>query len=469
MKRKNSPPQAPGVFLGTIAIVGRPNVGKSALFNRIAGRQISIVHDQPGVTRDRVSNRCNHDLGSFDLIDTGGIGSVVDSDFDSAVRMEADIALATADLILFVVSGPDGFTNADQDLAKMLRKTAKPVILVVNKIDTEKHESLVHPFQKTGFDPLVGVTAAHGGGVAALATTALGILKSRRPETEEEVIEGWEYAPRIALVGRPNVGKSSMLNALTRSARSIVSDIAGTTRDTVDMPFTYNGKPYLLVDTAGIRARTKHNTSVEVFSVMRSERAIRRADLCILVVDASAGITSQDKKIAGLIQQSGKPCIIALNKWDMLGEGVEEKEVKHEVRESIWKSLFFLNFAPVVFLSALTGQHLGRVFKAIELVRRESDTRISTGQLNRMLQDVFTTHPPAMKGLRRFKLLYATQIRDTSAIPIPHFVFFVNDPKLLSEDYKRYLDSKIRETVPYTGLPLRINFRGRATDTKTKG
>jgi GTP-binding protein len=444
--------------MNTVAIVGRPNVGKSALFNRLAGRKISIVHDQPGVTRDRLAGICKLGSKPFSIVDTGGIGSAVDADFTAQVRAEADIAMATADLIHFVVDGPAGLTPVDLELARLLRRMKAPLILVVNKIDHDKHGPLAAEFQRLGFAQSVSISAEHGRGITELVE----LTESLLPEIAEEAPV--EVPPtKIAIVGRPNVGKSSLINAILQDRRTLVSDISGTTRDAVDIPFARKDVRYTLIDTAGIRPRGKVSNSVEVFSVMRSEKSIRRADLCALVLDSTAGVTAQDKKIAGMIQEAGRPCIVVANKWDLLEQDDERKKFERNFIEQTRAELFFLDYAPVLPVSAQTGENMSRLFKFIEQVRDDSHRRIGTGQLNRLLQAMLSAYPPPIRSGKRFKILYATQLeRDPGeAIPIPTFTLFVNDPDVLPAAYRKYLEAQLREEARFLGLPVRLKLRGR--------
>jgi GTP-binding protein len=448
----------------TVAIVGRPNVGKSALFNRLAGRKIAIVHDQPGVTRDRISSVCKLGRAPFNIFDTGGIGADVDMSFTDQVRTEADIAIATSDVLLFIVDGQEGLVSVDEELARVLRRARKPIILVVNKIDHTKHGSNAAEFSKLGFDRMLSLSAEHNIGTGRLVEEIEELLP---PAPTEEPGEKSEPPLRIAIVGRPNVGKSSLTNAILGDERTLVSPISGTTRDAVDVAYTRGKHDYVLIDTAGIRPRGRRDNSVEIFSVMRSESSIERADLCCLVIDATEGVTSQDKKIAGLIQQAHKPCVIAVNKWDLIKERTDDKESLKAVLEEMQSELFFVSYAPVLLLSAKTGEALDRLFKTIEKVRTGAKQRITTGPLNRLLTEALTAHPPGRRSGRRFKVLYATQPepRSSEAISVPEVVMFVNEEKLLDESYHRYLDAQIRQHTPYVGLPLRFRFRSR----KVKG
>ena len=451
----------------TVAIVGRPNVGKSALFNRLARRRISIVHDQPGVTRDRISVECRWDDEPFTLIDTGGIGSDVDTSFTEQVETEVSLAMQTADVILFMVDAQSGLTPVDQTLAKRLRKVNKPILLVVNKVDHPKHEELDIDFARLGFKQSLCISAEHNKGIIDLVEEIQKLLP-KAPELDPDA-PAVEVPVEIAIVGRPNVGKSSLINAILQDSRTMVSNISGTTRDAVDVPYRRGDHDYTLIDTAGIRPRGKQDSTVEIFSVMRSERSIRRADLCVLVVDATAGVTAQDKKIAGQIQEAEKPCLVAVNKWDLVKEAADfgtRKEQLEALIEKIRVELFFVDYAPIIVLSALKGEGMTRLFKLIEQIRVQSRQRIGTGPLNRLLAEALTAHPPpARQQNKRLKIVYATQPERQEVartpIPIPSILMFVNQAALMVDNYRKFLDAQIRKEVPWTGLPLKFYFKER--------
>ena len=445
--------------LPTVAIVGRPNVGKSAIFNRLAGRKISIVHDQPGVTRDRILARSVVGTKAFSIVDTGGIGSDVDLSFTDQVRAEADIAITSANLILFVVDAQAGLNPIDAQLAKQLRRVKTPLILVVNKVDTVKHTVKEAEFSKLGFEHTVGISAEHDRNFG----TMVGMIESFLPDREAEEEAAAEIPTSIAIVGRPNVGKSSLVNAILNDNRTLVSSISGTTRDAIDVPYMRKEQHYTLIDTAGIRPRGKVDNSVEIFSVMRSEKSIRRADLCVLVIDATMGVTAQDKKIAGQIQEARKPCVVVVNKFDLVEGAKDTKEFEREFIQKILAELFFLSYAPIIPLSAKTRDHMGRLFRVIEHVREDSRRRIGTGALNRRLQAMLTANPPPSRNGKRFKVLYATQVepKRDSAVPVPHIVLFVNDDQILPEAYRRYMETNLREASAFMGLPIVIELRGR--------
>ncbi len=446
-------------------LVGRPNVGKSALFNRLAGRRISIVHDQPGVTRDRIEALCRLGRTPFGIVDTGGIGASPDPDFAEATHRAADTAVDGADVVLFVVDAKDGLLPLDAELAAKLRRSSRPVVLVVNKLDNPKHDLLEAEFVRLGFPRVVGVSAVHGRGTDDLLAAVEEAFGAGSPETE---LPEQSIPPRIVIVGRPNVGKSSLTNALLGRDRAIVSEIAGTTRDALEVPCELGGRPYLLLDTAGIRHRSKHNTSVEVFSVMRSEEAIRLADVCVLVIDAVAGVTEQDKRIAGLIQKARKAVVVVVNKADLLPPEAVHRDGLKESLEAWQSALFFLPYAPMVLLSAKTGDNLRRLGTMLEKVRQHATRRLGTGELNRIIRDTITLHPPPAKGSRRLKVFYATQLEENNPRPFApvKFLLFVNSPGLLTPTYETYLAAQLRRVREYPGLPLLLELRARPESAK---
>jgi GTPase len=451
----------------SVAIVGRPNVGKSALFNRLVGRRISIVHGQPGITRDRLSAICTRGERPFTLWDTGGILGAGEAQLIDQVRRAAHEAVVQSDVLLFVVDAKEGLSPVDQELGQMLRKARKRVVLVINKIDTEKHEPLAAEFDSLGFEQTISLSAEHDRGISELLSAIEGLLPSPahlEPRTQFTRGGSIEHATAIAIVGRPNVGKSSLINSIVRSERAIVSEVSGTTRDAVDILYQRDGRTFVFIDTAGIRRRGKQSSSAEVFSVMRAERSIRRADLCILTIDLTMGVTAQDKRIAGLIQKARKPAIIILNKWDLVEPKRNQKRTMAELVEAARERIFFLDYAPVLVTSSLTGEHVGRLLGLIERIQRAARQRISTGVLNRFLRHAFEANPPPTMRARRLKLFYAAQSKGTThqQLEPPEFVLFVNDPRLLSETYKRYLESRIRQAQPFPGLPIILTLRPRA-------
>ncbi len=455
--------------LPSVAIIGRPNVGKSALFNRLVGRKIAIVHDQPGITRDRISAICSRGEQPFALWDTGGIFGAGEKDLRGGVRRTAEAALHASDLLLFVVDGKDGLSPIDSDLARTLRKARKPIVLVVNKIDHDKHDSLAAEFDSLGFEKIVSISAEHNRGIAELLDQIEQLLPAISDQQSEI-----SNSLSIAIIGRPNVGKSSLINAIVQSERAIVSELPGTTRDSVDISYQRDGRRFLFIDTAGIRRRGKLSSSVEVFSVMRAERSIRRADLCVLIVDLTSGVTAQDKRIAGLIQEARKAALVVLNKWDLVKPKRGERQTIRELVAETREKIFFLNYAPVLVASARTGENVDRLFGMIGKIEQASATRIGTGVLNRLMRAVFAANPPPMVKGRRLKLFYAAQAagtRERSAkgrihrrehLQPPEFVLFVNDPRLLTQSYARYLEARIRDAQPYSGLPIILTLRPRS-------
>src|SRR5437667_1237186 len=390
-----------------VAIVGRPNVGKSALFNRLVGRKIAIVHDQPGITRDRISAICDRGARPFTIWDTGGIFGAGESELSVQVHHAAEEALRESDLLLLVVDAKEGLSPVDEELARRLRKSEKPVLLVINKIDDEKHEPLAAEFDALGFEPSFSISAEHDRGISDL----LGEIERRLPSPPHDSRVTSHESLAVAIVGRPNVGKSSPINSIVRGERAIVSELSGTTRDAVDILYELDARKFVFIDTAGMRRRGKVSSSAEVFSVMRAERSIRRADVCILVIDLTIGVTAQDKRIAGLIQKARKAAIIILNKWNLVKPRRWEKQSGKELIEETRSRIFFLKYAPVLITSASTGENVDRLFAEIHKVQHAARKRIGTGVLNRLLHQAFEANPPPLVKGRRLKLLYTTQPR----------------------------------------------------------
>jgi|UniRef100_UPI003784DD93 GTP-binding protein len=451
--------------LKTVAIVGRPNVGKSALFNRLAGKTISIVHDQAGVTRDRITAQCRRGPAWFEIMDTGGIGASTDDVLTDQVQIEASIALDVADLLMFVVDVVDGITTIDQSLARELRRTSKPVILVCNKADSPKRKLNAGEFSKFGFKDTVEVSAAHGLGIDDLVALVAERLDLQESTETEDAKTGQNVRPlKLAIVGRPNAGKSSLVNAILGQERAIVSDVPGTTRDALDIQATWNGKKYQLIDTAGIRRRAHLDTVVEISSVERSVQSIKRADLCLLVIDCAAGAKMQDRKIAQIILEERKPCILVMNKWDLFHPDAPQKDRIEFLDELMRREFFFLNYAPLVAISAKNKDHIGKLFVQIEKVRNGAQNRIGTGALNRLLANAIENTPGALgRSTHSFKLLYATQVNEAEgfAIPVPHFVLFANRAAKLTDSYLRYLEKVIRDEWNAPGVPFRMSVRGK--------
>ncbi len=452
-------------MLKTVAIVGRPNVGKSALFNRLAGMNISIVHDMPGVTRDRIVAECRRGPQVFEIMDTGGIGANTDDVLTDQVQVEAAIALDVADLLLFVVDVMDGITTIDQALAAELRKTSKPVILVCNKADSPKRKTRTPEFTRLGFPDQVEVSAAHGLGITELVDVISERLElSEQPESDASAAVAATKPLKIAIVGRPNAGKSSLVNQVLGKTRSIVSEIPGTTRDSLDIRCTVNGHDYILIDTAGIRKQAKIDEPVEIFSINQAIKSIKRADICLLMIDCAEGAKMQDRKIAQIILEEQKPCILVMNKYDLFHPRSPKGERIEELTETISREFFFLSYAPIIAISAKKAQQIDKLFQAVERVRRGANTRISTGALNRILARAIANSPTSMGNSPiAFKLLYATQVNrsENVAVPVPHFVLFANRATKMQDSYLRHLEKVIREEWPAEGIPFRMSVRGK--------
>ena len=433
-----------------VAIVGRPNVGKSTLFNALAGSRISIVEDTPGVTRDRIYADVTWLNYSFTVIDTGGIEPDSKEVILSQMREQAMIAVETADVILFLTDVRQGLTDADGKVADILRRSNKPVILVVNKVDNfDTMMADVYEFYNLGIGDPFPISAASKLGLGDL----LDEVTARFPEGSAQEQE--DERPKIAIIGKPNVGKSSMINKLIGEERLIVSEMAGTTRDAVDTQIVRNGQEYVFIDTAGIRRKNKIKEQLEQYMIIRAVSAVERCDVAILMIDATEGVTDQDAKIAGIAHERGKGIIIAVNKWD----AVEDKTDKsiYEYTQQIRQKLAFLSYAELIFLSAKTGQRTGKLFELIDMVIQNQSMRIATGVLNEIVAEATAMHqPPADKG-KRLKIFYATQV----GIKPPAFVIFVNDKKLMHFSYQRYLENQIRETFGFKGTPLRFVIRER--------
>jgi GTP-binding protein len=429
-----------------VAIVGRPNVGKSTLFNQLAGRRISIVEDTPGVTRDRIYADAQWLNTTFTMIDTGGLDPASQDELLQQMRYQAEIAIETADVILFITDGKEGVTPTDTEVANLLRKTKKPVVLAVNKIDTFEEESNIYEFYNLGIGEPMAVSASHKRGLGDL----LDEIHSHFPPAAEE--EEDDDVIRIAVVGKPNVGKSSIVNQLLGEERVIVSDIPGTTRDAVDTPLIIDGRKYLIIDTAGIRRKSRISENLERYSVIRALGAIRRCDVALIVIDATQQVTEQDVKIAGLVHEEGKGSILVINKWDAVEK---QTSTMNKYRQRLMTDLSFMTYAPSVFVSAKTGQRINRIIELVNYVYNSCTFRISTGVLNDVLADAIAVNePPADKG-RRLKILYGTQV----SIKPPSFVLFVNDPELMHYSYERYLENHFRKTFGLEGTPIHIIVR----------
>ena len=430
-----------------VAIVGRPNVGKSMLFNRLVGQRLSIVEDSPGVTRDRLYAECEWRGRKFDMVDTGGIEPRTDSEILSFMREQAQIAIDAATVIVLVADIRTGVTAADKDVANMLLRSGKPVVLAVNKADaTGATDPAVYEFYSLGLGDPIPVSAVHGHGTGDLLDACLEYFPVvGGGEADEDFI-------RVAVIGKPNVGKSSLINHILGEKRVIVSNMAGTTRDAVDTMYENKLGRYMFIDTAGIRRKSKVDERVEKFSVMRAQLAIERADVCLILIDAREGVTEQDTKIAGLAHEAGKASIIVVNKWDLVEK---ETGTMEKMRKEVLRDLSFMSYAPVLFISALTGQRTDRIFELINFVNDQSNMRISTGMLNNVLADAQArVQPPTDKG-RRLKIYYMTQ----TGIKPPNFVIFCNSRELFHFSYQRYLENQIRAVFGLEGTPVRVVIR----------
>lgn len=448
-----------------VALVGRPNVGKSTLFNRIVGRRIAVVHEEPGTTRDRIYATAEWNGVAFDIVDTGGVEVLPETVMagkrpgpervlaqDSApyiplMRVQAELAIEQADAILFVTDAVGGLTAGDEEVAHILRRAQCPVFLVVNKVDNQRRRQDALEFYELGLGEIYPVSALHGIGVGDLLDDVVDVLPPAEPEIES-------YRARFAIVGRPNVGKSSLLNKLIGEERAIVSPVPGTTRDAIDTFLEWDGVPITLIDTAGIRRRGKIERGVEYYSVLRAMQAIKRADVALLVIDGYEGVRAQDKRVAGFILDEWASVVVLINKWDLV-----DKDSHTMVEYTGWvrHALRFLDYVPVLFISALTGQRVKQVLSIALEVREARSHRIPTSELNRIVQDATAYHAPPSKRGKRLKIYYASQ----PEVDPPTFVFHVNDPKLVHFSYERYLENRIRQAHAFTGTPLRLLFRGR--------
>jgi len=428
-----------------VAIVGRPNVGKSTLFNRIAGKRISIVEDAPGVTRDRIYADCEWCGHNFTLIDTGGLDFNADDVISKNIIKQADIAVSLSDVIIFVVDGRDGLVSLDREVAERLRKSKKPVILAVNKLDNFD-TTLVYDFYELGLNAVMPISSTQGKGVGDLLDEVVRDFPKTEQDEESDVL-------KIAIVGKPNAGKSSIINRLVGEERVIVSNVSGTTRDAIDVPFTCNKKKYLLIDTAGMRRKAKiEDESVEKYSLFRTIDSIRRADVVVLVIDSSEEISEQDVKIAGLIHEENKPSIIVMNKWDLIEKNTQ---TMNKFDEKLKTDLAFMSYFKSVYLSALTGKRMEKLIDAVEMVWANANRKVQTGVLNDLIsQAVLSTAPPSKNG-KRFKIYYTTQ---SGTVP-PTFVMFVNDVNIVTNNYLRYLENFLRKSVDFSGTPIRITMK----------
>ncbi|CAM4326691.1 ribosome biogenesis GTPase Der [Paenibacillus xylanexedens] len=435
-----------------VAIVGRPNVGKSTIFNRIIGDRLAIVEDKPGITRDRIYGIGEWNGKPFSIIDTGGIEIDGEDVILKSIRMQAELAIEEADVIVFMCDAKAGITQSDEEVAEMLYRSGKPIVVAVNKVDNIGRSELIYEFYGFGFGDPIGVSGSHGTGVGDL----LDAIVEKLPELEEETYD--EDVIRVALIGRPNVGKSSLVNAILGEERVIVSDVAGTTRDAIDTPFEKDGQRYVLIDTAGMRKRGKVYETTEKYSVMRAMRAIERADVVLIVINGEEGIIEQDKHIAGYAFEAGKASLFVVNKWDVVEK--HDKTMK-EFERKIRDHFLFMIYAPVVFLSALTKQRLQKLLPVVKRVADQHSLRVQTHLLNDVVSDAVAINPPPTDKGRRMRINYVTQV----AVKPPTMVVFVNDPELMHFSYERYLENKIRAAFDFEGTPIRIFTRKKSDES----
>ena len=430
-----------------VAIVGRPNVGKSMLFNKLVGKRLSIVEDTPGVTRDRLYAEAEWCGRTFDIVDTGGIEPGTDSEILTFMRKQAEIAIQNATVIVFLCDIKTGLTASDQEVANMLLRSQKPVVLAVNKMDQVGATNPdIYEFYNLGLGDPIAVSAVHGHGTGDLLDACVQYFPEEvEDDTPDDVV-------KVAVIGKPNVGKSSLINRILGEERVIVSNVAGTTRDAVDSYFENTQGKYLFIDTAGMRKKSKVDDRIEKFSVLRATMAIERSDVCLILIDANEGVTEQDTKVAGLAHEAGKACIIVVNKWDAIEK---DDKTMDRMREDVRRDLSYMTYAPIVFISALTGQRVNRLFELINYVNDQAAMRITTGMLNTLLADATArVQPPTDKG-RRLKIFYMTQV----GVSPPHFVCFCNDAQLFHFSYQRYIENQIRATFGLEGTPVRLTIR----------
>jgi GTP-binding protein len=432
-----------------VAIVGRPNVGKSSLFNRLVQKRIAIVEDVAGITRDRLYAETEWSGRDFTLVDTGGIEAEATEYISSQVRLQAEIAVEEADVVLFIVDGRDGLTPDDHEVADLLRRSKKPTVLVVNKIDNLKMESAAWDFYALGIKDIYPASALHGLNIGDILDKIISFLPHQADCTADVSVYN-----KVAVVGKPNVGKSSLVNKIVGEERVIVSDLPGTTRDAIDTPVERMGKKYLLVDTAGLRRPTKIRNVLERYSVLRTLRAVERSDVVLVLIDAVEGVAEQDKRICGFAHEAGRGVILVINKWDLI---VKDNRTTKEYEEKLRFKLPFINYAPLIFLSAKTGQRIARLFPLIDMVRDNWQRQVTTSDLNQVISDAVYFNPPPSRRGRQGKIYYASQ----TGIKPPSFLFFVNEPKLISNTYSRYLENKLRDGFDFTGTPIRLDFRPR--------
>ena len=436
-----------------IAIVGRPNVGKSTLFNKLIGERRSIVEDTPGVTRDRIYGECEWRGKKFVVVDTGGIEPKTNDIILKQMRIQAEVAIDTADVIVFMCDVSCGLVADDRDIAVMLKKSGKPIVLCINKVDSVGALPMgFYEFYELGFeDDPIAISSIHGSGTGDMLDKIYDICPDSEDEEEED------DTINVAVIGKPNAGKSSIINKILGTERNIVSSIAGTTRDAVDSSFENEFGKYNFIDTAGIRRKSKVEDAIERYSVLRAHMAVERADVCLIMIDATEGISEQDEKIAGIAHESGKACIVVVNKWDAVDK---DNKTVNQFTENIYNSLGYMQYAPILFVSAKTGQRIPKLFEMINYVYEQSRLRITTGMLNDMLNDANARHPPPSDKGKRLKVYYVTQV----SVSPPSFVFFCNDAELFHFSYQRFLENCIRERFGFRGTPIRIIVRERGED-----
>ena len=443
-----------------IAIIGRPNVGKSTLFNRLSERKKAIAIDQPGATRDRNYAEASWNGRAFTVVDTGGFEPISTEKILTQMREQTRLAMEQADIIVFLMDGKDGLTPSDEEIVRLLRSYRKPVYYAVNKIDGPRHDENVYEFYRLGVEPIHTISAEHGRGVDELMNAVTADIPVAEPE-DEKVPGGEEEPIRIAVVGRPNVGKSSLVNRILGYERTIVNPLPGTTRDAIDTPFEREGRRYVLIDTAGIRRKSRISQNLEKYSVIEALRTLDRCDIALVLIDGEEGVTEQDARIAGLALEKGVACILVVNKWDLVEKdnstvGVYVNRLREELK--------FLQFAPIAFVSALTGQRLGRIFELVDAVWAEYTRRIATAELNAQVERYIAENPAPLYRNRPNKIVYATQPR----VKPPTFVFFVREPKAIHFSYERYLTNRIREGLGFESVPIRLIFRKRRRDKEKK-
>ena len=449
-----------------VALVGRPNVGKSTLFNRIVGRRLAVVSDVAGTTRDRLYADAEWGGVAFTIVDTGGIEvtegrntaplSEDSEQFLPLIRQQAVIAMQNADVIVQVVDGQTGITAADREVASILRQAKKPVIVAANKLESSKLWDTAYEFYELGLGEVFAVSALHGAGTGDLLDAIVESIPPSDPDEEEDT------SIRIAILGRPNVGKSTLLNKMIGEERVIVSPIAGTTRDAIDEKIRWHGQDFTIIDTAGIRRRGKIDQGIEKYSVLRAIKTLRRADVALLLIDGVEGVTAQDAHIGGMLVEENVGVILVVNKWDAVEKDTHTMPV---YEADVRRELAFLSYAPLMFISAETGQRVNKILETVMTVQEARHTRLSTSEMNDLMRDIIAHHPPPTKAGTQLKFYFATQV----AVAPPTFVFFVNRPEMLHFGYERYMENRIRERYPFTGTPIRLLFRGRKTDERKPG